>query len=212
MARRCTESTIPEAPSLGSCALRAAPEAASLSSGRPDIGSSGRGGIFSPRTWAEALYAVVDLAPTIAFFVVIVTLLSVGIGLTVIYVGIPILMLALIIARLGGIVQIGLAAGSARHVGPAARTVRPSPAGLQCHTAGRPRGRIVLAVRWLLPDQDRVGADHLRTRNRLVRLRVGRNHLSVLAGVPPGRSGPRTAPRIGVRSGGPTTSWTPCRG
>lgn len=66
-------------------------------------------GITSPRSWAEALYAVVDLAPTIAFFVLTVTLLSVGIGLTVIYVGIPVLMLALIVARLGGLIQIGLA-------------------------------------------------------------------------------------------------------
>lgn len=66
-------------------------------------------GIFSPRSWAEALYAVVDLAPTITFFVLVVTLVAVGIGLTVIYVGIPILILALLVARLGGLVQIGLA-------------------------------------------------------------------------------------------------------
>jgi hypothetical protein len=66
-------------------------------------------GILSPTSWAEALYAVVDLAPAIAFFVTIVTLLSVGLGLSVIYVGIPILMLALMVARIGGLVQIGLA-------------------------------------------------------------------------------------------------------
>jgi hypothetical protein len=67
------------------------------------------GGITSPRSWAEALYAVVDLAPAIAFFVLTITLLSVGLGLVVIYIGIPILMLALIVARLGGLMQIGLA-------------------------------------------------------------------------------------------------------
>jgi hypothetical protein len=66
-------------------------------------------GLASPRTWAEALYAVIDLAPAIAFFVMTVTLLSVGLGLTVVYVGIPILMVALFVARLGGLVQIGLA-------------------------------------------------------------------------------------------------------
>lgn len=66
-------------------------------------------GITSPRSWAEALYAVVDLAPAIAFFVLIVTLLSVGVGLVVIYVGVPIVMLALLVARLGGLIQLGLA-------------------------------------------------------------------------------------------------------
>jgi hypothetical protein len=55
------------------------------------------------------LYAVVDLAPAIAFFVLIVTLLSVGIGLAVIYVGVLILAVALLAARFGGLVQRALA-------------------------------------------------------------------------------------------------------
>jgi hypothetical protein len=68
-----------------------------------------RAGLRSPRSWAELLYAVVDLAPAIAFFVLIVTLLSVGIGLAVIYVGVLILALGLLAARFGGLVQRALA-------------------------------------------------------------------------------------------------------
>jgi hypothetical protein len=68
-----------------------------------------RAGLRSPRSWAELLYAVVDLAPAIAFFVLIVTLLSVGIGLAVIYVGVLILAIGLLAARFGGLVQRALA-------------------------------------------------------------------------------------------------------
>jgi hypothetical protein len=68
-----------------------------------------RTGLRSPRSWAELLYAVLDLAPAIAFFVAIVTLLSLGVGLVIIYVGVPILALGLLVARLGGLVQRSLA-------------------------------------------------------------------------------------------------------
>jgi hypothetical protein len=68
-----------------------------------------RVGLTSARSWAELVYAVVDLAPAIAFFVLLVSLLSVGIGLSVVYLGIPILVLALLIARFGGLVQRSLA-------------------------------------------------------------------------------------------------------
>lgn len=68
-----------------------------------------RNGLRSPRSWAELLYAVLDLAPAIAFFVVIVTLMSVGLGLVIIYIGVPIMALALLVARLGGLVQRSLA-------------------------------------------------------------------------------------------------------
>ncbi|SDO21906.1 Putative sensor [Nakamurella panacisegetis] len=67
-------------------------------------------GVFSPATWAEALYAVVDLAPAITFFVLSVTMIALGVSLTVIYVGVPILALALLIARAGGHLQRVLAA------------------------------------------------------------------------------------------------------
>lgn len=67
-------------------------------------------GLTSPRAWAELAYAVVDLVPAIAFFTLLVTLLSVGLGLAVIYVGVPILVLALLVARFGGLVQRSLAA------------------------------------------------------------------------------------------------------
>ena len=66
-------------------------------------------GLTSPRAWAELVYAVVDFAVAIAFFVLIVTLLTVGIGLAVIYVGVLIGVLALLVARFGGLVQRTLA-------------------------------------------------------------------------------------------------------
>lgn len=66
-------------------------------------------GLTSPRAWAELVYAVVDLVPAIAFFVLVTTLLAVGIGLAVIYVGVLILVLALLAARFGGLVQRSLA-------------------------------------------------------------------------------------------------------
>ena len=66
-------------------------------------------GLTSVRAWGELVYAVIDLAPAIAFFVAIVTLLAVGAGLAVIYVGVPILVLALLVARMGGLVQRSLA-------------------------------------------------------------------------------------------------------
>ncbi len=105
MARTCTELTGPRRPASASLhpGGSASLHPAGSTSARPAAA-----GILSPRTWAEALYAVLDLGPAITFFVLIVTLVSLGIGLTVIYVGIPILMLALVIARLGGIVQVGL--------------------------------------------------------------------------------------------------------
>jgi len=68
-----------------------------------------RTGLRSPRSWAELVYAVVDLAPAIAFFVLVVTLLSVGIGLAIIYVGVLILVVGLLAARFGGLVQRSLA-------------------------------------------------------------------------------------------------------
>ncbi len=80
------------------------------SAGRAEnLGRTPPPGLTSPRAWAELGYAVVDLVPAIAFFVLLVTLLSVGVGLVVIYVGVPILVLALLVARFGGLVQRSLA-------------------------------------------------------------------------------------------------------
>jgi Putative sensor len=70
---------------------------------------SPRTGLVSSRSWAELLYVIIDLAPAIAFFVLIVTLLSVGVGLAIVYIGIPILALGLLVARLGGLVQRSMA-------------------------------------------------------------------------------------------------------
>jgi hypothetical protein len=75
---------------------------------RPAAGPP-RAGLLSARSWGELLYAVVDLAPAIVFFVAIITLLSVGVGLAIIYVGVPIIALALLVARLGGLVQRSMA-------------------------------------------------------------------------------------------------------
>jgi hypothetical protein len=89
-----------------------------------------RTGLLSPRSWAELLYSVLDLAPAIAFFVTIVTLLSVGLGLAIIYIGLPILALGLLVARLGGLVQrsLALAMLDLPGVAPAwARPRRPGP-------------------------------------------------------------------------------------
>jgi hypothetical protein len=71
--------------------------------------------VFNPRSWAELLYALVDLGPAIAFFVGTITLLAVGGGLSVIWVGVPILAAALVFARFGGLIQRALAAALLDH-------------------------------------------------------------------------------------------------
>lgn len=68
-----------------------------------------RTGLTSPASWRELCYAVIDLVPAVALFCAIVTLLSAGAGLLVVYVGVPVLMAGLLLARLGGVVQVGLA-------------------------------------------------------------------------------------------------------
>ena len=79
---------------------------------------------------SEAVYCVVGLVPAITFFVLVVTLLSVGLGLAVIWVGLPILVLGLLIARLGALVQLGLIAGLLGSPLPApARIARRHPGG-----------------------------------------------------------------------------------
>jgi len=57
----------------------------------------------------EFAYTMVDLGVAIAFFVGTVVLLSVGLGLSVIWVGVPLLAAGLLFARFGGGVQRGLA-------------------------------------------------------------------------------------------------------
>jgi hypothetical protein len=58
----------------------------------------------------EFVYTMVDLGVSIAFFVGTVTLLAVGLGLSVIWVGVPILAAGLVFARFGGAIQRALAA------------------------------------------------------------------------------------------------------
>jgi len=68
-----------------------------------------RTGLTSRRTWGELAYALADLAPAVFFFSALVTLLTAGIGLTIVYVGIGVIMAALLLARAGGAIQVGLA-------------------------------------------------------------------------------------------------------
>jgi hypothetical protein len=68
-----------------------------------------RTGLTAKRTWGELVYALIDLAPAVFFFAALVTLITAGAGLVVVYVGIPVIMLALLLARLGCAVQLGLA-------------------------------------------------------------------------------------------------------
>ena len=91
-----------------------------------------RRGLLSPRSWAELVYAVIDLFPSIAFFVLPVTLLALGLGLAVIYIGVPILAVALLVARFGGLVQrtMALALLDLPSVAPTwRRPRRPGPIG-----------------------------------------------------------------------------------
>lgn len=93
-----------------------------------------RGGdVFCARAWAELLYVVVDLAPSIVFFLLAVTLLSVGAGLSILYVGLPILAFALLLARAGGHLQrvlAGVLLGALVPGPDPIRRRRPGPIGL----------------------------------------------------------------------------------
>jgi hypothetical protein len=86
-------------------------------------------GLFSPASWAELLYAVVDLVPATIFFVLTITFVALGAGLGVVWVGVPLLALGLRIARAGGERQRRLASAllalSVSGPGP----VRPSTSG-----------------------------------------------------------------------------------
>src|SRR5690625_3412760 len=70
-----------------------------------------RPAIFRSSTWGALLYALVDLPWTISAFTLIFTLMAVGGALTIIYVGIPILMFAVLLARGAARAQLGLGAG-----------------------------------------------------------------------------------------------------
>ncbi len=65
--------------------------------------------LLSAAAMGEFLYTMVDLGVAIFFFVGTITLLCVGAGLSVIWVGVPILAFGLLFARSGGAVQRTLA-------------------------------------------------------------------------------------------------------
>src|SRR5690625_268205 len=76
-----------------------------------DLQTSHPSGIFRAASWRALLYVIVDLPWTILAFTMIFTLMTVGASLTIIYVGIPISLLAMLIARGAGIAQCGLTSG-----------------------------------------------------------------------------------------------------
>ncbi|WP_037363136.1 sensor domain-containing protein [Nakamurella lactea] len=76
-------------------------------------GGSGRPGPRPRRTGpadalAQALYGLISFPLALAFFVSVWVLCSVGAGLAVVWVGVPILALGLLIARFGAFLQLGL--------------------------------------------------------------------------------------------------------
>lgn len=66
-------------------------------------------GLASRRSWAELVYAIVDLPWTIVAFTVLTTIFFTGLGLSVIYVGIAMVLASVFLARGIGAVQRGLA-------------------------------------------------------------------------------------------------------
>jgi len=83
---------------------------------------------FATRTAGEFLWCVLGLPFSILWFVTTITLLSVGLGLLVLYVGVPLLVLGLLIARVGAWADL-LLAGALLDlpVGPAAPIVLRRP-------------------------------------------------------------------------------------
>jgi signal transduction histidine kinase/uncharacterized protein YjeT (DUF2065 family) len=65
--------------------------------------------IVSPRTWKETIYQLLNLPVGIATFTVLVVMYSVGVGLTVVLIGIPILLSTIAVGRLIGVVERGRA-------------------------------------------------------------------------------------------------------
>lgn len=72
------------------------------------------GGPTRPRTPApaigDAVYCLLSFVPAVVFFVLTVTLCAVGLGLSMIWIGVPVLALALLTARLGAYLQLAMCA------------------------------------------------------------------------------------------------------
>ncbi len=64
--------------------------------------------VFTAAAWGEFLYVLLGLATSILFFVLTITLIAVGAGLAIIYVGVPLLALGLLVARAGAYLAAGL--------------------------------------------------------------------------------------------------------
>lgn len=61
-----------------------------------------RPSLASALTWSEVLHGLVNFVVAIPFFVITVVLISVGLGLSVIYVGLPVFVAGLLFARAAG--------------------------------------------------------------------------------------------------------------
>src|SRR5690625_105229 len=78
----------------------------------PGASAGLRGGsIFSGASWKALSYVLIDLPWAIVAFTVVFTCIAVGASLTIIYVGIPILMFAIMLARWAAAAQLSLATG-----------------------------------------------------------------------------------------------------
>lgn len=88
---------------------RIAPAVATGRAGKsPSVGTGWAGRSPTSRAIGEAVYCMLSLLPAIGFFVATVTLCAIGVGLSLVWVGVPVLALGLLVARLGGYLQLGL--------------------------------------------------------------------------------------------------------
>lgn len=76
-------------------------------------------GVWSGRSWAELLYLLIDFPLAIGTFVVVMVLIAVGVPLSVIYLGVPLGLAGLLLARVAGALRRGMAAGLLGHSVPA---------------------------------------------------------------------------------------------
>jgi signal transduction histidine kinase len=82
-----------------------APPGPSGAASRPDPGSGLFRPLFRARTWLETTHLLLDLPVGIAVFTVVVTMISLAMGLLVTLIGIPLLMATIYSGRLVGIVE-----------------------------------------------------------------------------------------------------------
>jgi signal transduction histidine kinase len=85
-----------------------APRAAERRPERPEAEQPGRGvlrPLIQARTWRETAFLLLDLPVGVAMFTIVVTMLSVGVGLLITLIGLPLLVATIWIGRLFGVVE-----------------------------------------------------------------------------------------------------------